>query len=419
LFVFYPIYLYFTTAITTAILKNMTLNFFIQKHQNRIKNRLYLRYDHDGDKVLFSTKTTVESNQLNWVTNQGRKKINNTKPLNKKYIGHHPVNKDLNEQYSHIVEIMYDAKKLGDLHPKTVKKMYKRIHSQSEVQTIIEGIDVMISKYRNELSESTIKNYDNNLRHNITAYNTLRKKDHKLLDLNKNFELDFKNYLIDQGKAKSTIGNQIRYLKSLCAKLKKLDIEVNEGVFSFERFNSNKSIFYLSEAELKRLRKSNPKSKKLEEQKDIFIFQCYTGFRISDLNRFNVNMVSEDQIFIKTRAYKTNEQINIPILAEAFDVLEKYNFKLPFIAEQKYNKAIKTFLKELKFDRIIESENAAPLHEVCTSHTARKTFHSYAINTLHLSATEVSKITGTSPETINKHYAGADIEEIAKKMRGY
>ena len=44
--------------------------------------------------------------------------------------------------------------------------------------------------------------------------------------------------------------------------------------------------------------------------------------------------------------------------------------------------------------------------------------YSYAINTLHLSASEVSKITGTSPETINKHYAGADIEEIAKKMRG-
>ena len=85
------------------------------------------------------------------------------------------------------------------------------------------------------------------------------------------------------------------------------------------RSNSNKSIFYLSEAELKRLRISNPKSKKLQEQKDIFIFQCYTGFRISDLNRFNVHMVSEDRRFIKTRAYKTDEQINIPILPEAFD----------------------------------------------------------------------------------------------------
>ena len=128
----------------------MTLNFFIQKHQNRLNNVLYLRYDHNGLKVLFSTKTTVESNQLNWITNQGRKKINNTKPLNKKYIGHHSVNKDLNEQYSHILEIIYDAKKLGDLHPNTVKRIYERIHSQSEVQTIIEGIDVMISKYRNE-----------------------------------------------------------------------------------------------------------------------------------------------------------------------------------------------------------------------------------------------------------------------------
>ena len=61
------------------------------------------------------------------------------------------MNKDLNEQYSHILDIIYNAKKLGDLNPKTVKEMYARIHSQSEVQTIIEGIDVMISKYRNEL----------------------------------------------------------------------------------------------------------------------------------------------------------------------------------------------------------------------------------------------------------------------------
>jgi len=30
----------------------------------------------------------------------------------------------------------------------------------------------------------------------------------------------------------------------------------------------------------------------------------------------------------------------------------------------------------------------------------------------------VKEITGTSPETINKHYAGADVAEIAKKMRG-
>ena len=146
--------------------------------------------------------------------------------------------------------------------------------------------------------------------------------------------------------------------------------------------------------------------------------QCYRGLRVSDLRRVNLDTINEDRSMIVMRSAKTDEAIKLPILPEAEEILLKYDYKLPFISDQKYNKAIKTFLKELKFDRIIESENAAPLHEVCTSHTARKTFHSYAINTLHLSATEVSKITGTSPETINKHYAGADIEEIAKKMRG-
>ena len=129
-------------------------------------------------------------------------------------------------------------------------------------------------------------------------------------------------------------------------------------------------------------------------------------------------MVSEDRRFIKTRAYKTDEQINIPILPEAFDVLEKYHYKLPFISDQKYNKAIKDFLKELDFDRKIESQDFAPLYEVCTSHIARKTFLSYLINVKKLSAPEVKEITGTSADTIYKHYAGADVAEIAKKVRG-
>ena len=98
-------------------------------------------------------------------------------------------NELLNISFGKTMSYLDLSKKLGDVNPKTVKEMYERIHSQSEVQTIIEGIDVMISKYRNELSESTVKNYDNNLRHNITSYNELKKKDHKLLDLNKNFEL--------------------------------------------------------------------------------------------------------------------------------------------------------------------------------------------------------------------------------------
>ena len=248
----------------------MTINFYIEQKPN--SNRLYLKYNHDGLKTIFSTKIDVTTDQLNWISRRGRKQIDDAQPLNKKYHGHHQVNKDLIAQLIEIREITYKAKETGDLHPKTIKKLYEQIHNQTEVKTIIQGIDLIVSKYKNELSVAALKNYDNNLRHNITGYNAHKKKAHKLTDLSKYFELDYKDYLIDQGKAKSTIDNQVKYLKSLCAKLKELDIEVNPAVFTFKRSKSNKSIFYLSEIELDKLRTSTPKSKSLQEQKDVFVF---------------------------------------------------------------------------------------------------------------------------------------------------
>ena len=146
--------------------------------------------------------------------------------------------------------------------------------------------------------------------------------------------------------------------------------------------------------------------------------QCYTGLRVSDLRRVTLDTISEDKSMIIMRATKTDEAIRLPILPEAEDILLKYDYELPFISDQKYNKAIKDFLKELDFDRKIESQDFAPLYEVCTSHIARKTFLSYLINVKKLSAPEVKEITGTSADTIYKHYAGADVAEIAKKMRG-
>ena len=108
---------------------------------------------------------------------------------------------------------------------------------------------------------------------------------------------------------------------------------------------------------------------------------------------------------IGLRATKTDEAIKLPILPEAEEILSKYDYKLPFISDQKYNKAIKDFLKELDFDRKIESQGFAVLYEICTSHIARKTFLSYLINVKKLSAPEVKEISGTSADTIYKHYA--------------
>jgi len=94
---------------------------------------------------------------------------------------------------------------------------------------------------------------------------------------------------------------------------------------------------------------------------------------------------------IVIRSTKTDEAIVSPILSEAEEILLKYDYQPPFISDQKYNRSIKDFLKELYFDRKIESQDFAPLYEVCTSHIARKTFLSYLINVKKLIAPEVKK----------------------------
>ena len=135
--------------------------------------------------------------------------------------------------------------------------------------------------------------------------------------------------------------------------------------------------------------------------------QCYTGLRVSDLRRVNLDTISEDRSMIVIRSTKTDEAIVSPILSEAEEILLKYDYQPPFISDQKYNRSIKDFLKELDFDRKIESQDFAPLYEVCTSHIARKTFLSYLINVKKLSAPEVKEITGTSADTIIQALCGS------------
>ncbi len=376
---------------------------------------IYVRYDHLGLKALFSTNTKATVEQINWLLESAKEKIKVNQPLNKNFLGYSRVNRDLIETYMKVQEAMYDAKKYGDLSVHRVKAIYNELHNKSEVRTLIEGIDKIIDLYSNELSESSIQNYDNNLRRHIEGFCKFKVKEYKLLDLNSVFELEFKSYLTNVAKlSESSIDNQIKYLKSLCTKLGDIGVEYNKKVDSFKRKSKETSIVFLTPNEVDRLVSQVSKSDYLNTQKDVFIFQCFTGFRVGDLRRFSSNWIVDERIIAKSE--KTNSRITIPILKEAKLILEKYDYQLPVTSDQKYNKAIHDFLEEFKFNRIIEEKDSKPLHEAATSHTARKTFISYAHSRLRLSVADISLISGTSKETIMKYYVGSSIDDIEQKI---
>lgn len=128
----------------------------------------------------------------------------------------------------------------------------------------------------------------------------------------------------------------------------------------------------------------------LEAQRDIFIFQCLIGCRVSDL----MSMTKESLIngAIEYIAQKTAGErpnvIRVPLNSRAKALIEKYKDRddldgklFPFISSQKYNVAIKKIFKTCGGNRMVTvlnpttgKEEKRPLDEIASSHLARRTF---------------------------------------------
>jgi len=126
----------------------------------------------------------------------------------------------------------------------------------------------------------------------------------------------------------------------------------------------------------------------LEIQRDIFVFQSLIGCRVGDLYRMTKSNIINGAIEYIPRKTKEGNPVTVrvPLNDKAKAILEKYkdcdgNKLLPFISEQKYNDAIKKAFKLAEIDRIVtildpltNEEEKKPLHEIVSSHMARRTF---------------------------------------------
>ncbi len=123
-------------------------------------------------------------------------------------------------------------------------------------------------------------------------------------------------------------------------------------------------------------------------QRDIFVFQCLVGCRVGDLYHFTKANVINGAIEYIARKTRDNRAITVrvPLNTIAKEILERYadyegKTLLPFISEQKYNKAIKEAFKLAGITRIVTVRNPTtgeeeqrPINEIASSHLARRCF---------------------------------------------
>lgn len=193
-------------------------------------------------------------------------------------------------------------------------------------------------------------------------------------------------------RGENTIIKLMKRLKAFCLWLNEKGITANKP---FDKVKMGEAVygvpFYLTLAERNTLADFDMSERPaLEAQRDIFIFQCLTGCRVSDLyllTKANITNNILEYVPVKTKDHKQQVKPRIPLNERALKLISKYEGVdvkgrlFPYISSQKYNDAIKEALRLCGIDRNVPVRNSLtgntemkPLYAVASSHMARRTF---------------------------------------------
>ena len=167
---------------------------------------------------------------------------------------------------------------------------------------------------------------------------------------------------------------------------------------------------HLSDNELKQLTNKELKVQRLEFVRDLFVFQCHTGFAFKDIFAFSRDIVSQKgkMKYLDGKRQKNGKPYYLPFWKQAEMIAEKYDYNFSNRSNQKYN----AYLKEIA--------DLCEIKKNLTSHAGRKTFAQRMID-VGFSAETISKMMGhTSFDMTQKHYgriSEARIEGEIKKLK--
>ena len=130
------------------------------------------------------------------------------------------------------------------------------------------------------------------------------------------------------------------------------------------------------------------KSPKLERVRDVFVFGCLTGMRYSDFKRVQRENIQNNTITLREVKDKS-KTLKIPLVALSRAILEKYDYELPIISDQKFRNYIKEACKIVGFTQeVVKSirignkvfNKTLKKYERISTHTARRSFITNMIN---------------------------------------
>ncbi|WP_312393639.1 phage integrase SAM-like domain-containing protein [Chryseobacterium sp.] len=221
-----------------------------------------------------------------------------------------------------------------------------------------------------------------------------KKKVLKFSEINIKFKVDFEKYCYEVMKySKNYTFSNLRQLRIIAYHAERNGIKLHSQI-KLVKSKEEKVIFQiLTPAELELIEKHNFEDAELDNIRDWLLISAYSGQRISDFMRFNVEMLTKEKLENEQEGYflnfiqdKTGHILHLPVHPKILGILNKRDFEFPpKYDEDKYNLLVKTVCKDAGITEMcyggIEKERRKvfanyPKHELVTSHIGRRSFAS-------------------------------------------
>jgi integrase len=267
----------------------------------------------------------------------------------------------------------------------------------------------------------------------LIAYLSERKKKGLTFDeVTQEFYWDLQDYFFNDRKLSlNYFGKVIKHIKSFMREAEELGYHNNE-IYKSKRFlkpQEETDAIYLNVEQLKLIQDLDlAETGYLDNARDLFLIGCWTGLRFHDYSQLITNSkIIGDFIHISKTA-KTGAGVAIPLLPVVKDILKKYENSekglFPHsITNQKLNEYIKIIAERAKLTQPVQISIPVagkrkiitqPLHNLVTTHSARRSFATNMYRHYNLPPTTIMKVTGHKSEAVFLKYIRMTPEENAQ-----
>lgn len=375
-------------------------------------------FKNERKKFVYSTGESIQPSEWDFENRQP----NNLKGRTEEGERHRVIKRQIDRYDTFFAELVNRYKNINEeLDIETARtefdKEFKRVEAKSHDFFLV--YERFLDSKRNDHTDTansatTIKRYE----YNKKLLEDFEKDTRRTLHFNK-INADFYNDFIDYCvKVKKHASNTLKRNVGLLKTFLNWALENNHTYKTdFKKFKSPKGQatdeVALTLEQVKEIYEHDlSKHKKLERVRDVFVFGCTTGMRISNYSKVKKSDIENG--FIKVVDKKNNDKVlKIPLTDFSMEILEKYDYKLPVISTQKFNKYIKDVFEAAGYTHKIKKitkvgndviEQSIAFYDRISSHTARRSFITIMKNK-KIPDKVIMEITGhRSLEVFNKYY---------------